>query len=100
MPKDVESDNSEKSDDEKLIEEGNPLEDEEEVVTEIVTGDFCWTKVRGQMNFPWLKPMSHNANSGMKNIKKSQFHRMNPFQILLKFVPMEWFEDVTAETNR
>lgn len=95
------SDESENSADEVLIKKGYPLEDSEEPQIEIVAGDFHWNKVGHPLpKLPWVKEIISIPKAGLKRIKKTEFLKKKPFQLLLSFIPLTWFEDITAETNR
>lgn len=97
----VESDESDHSDEEELKMNGYPLEDPEEPQVEIVEGDFVWNKVVNPMTkFPWVKEIDEINQAGLKRIKKTDFLRKNPFQILQSFIPLKWFEKITEETNK
>lgn len=94
------SDEEENSSDDKLIEEGNPLEDAEEPEELTKKDAWNWVKVNRATKFPWTRNDSPQVEAGMRHIRKNEFHRKNPFQVLQHFVPIQWFEDITKETNR
>lgn len=96
----VSSDEEENSDDEKLRKKGNPLEQSTEHTTEKENGGFEWTKVAKQVKFPWVNGDTEILDRGMRHLKKTDFYKKNPFQLLLMMVPLEWFEQITEETNR
>lgn len=100
VKKNASSDEEELSDEEKfMIQKGNPLEKSED--QPITTKDFKWAKVYNRVTFPWLKdPPPPIESAGMKLVKKTEFFQKNPFQLLQLFIPIEWYETITAETNR
>lgn len=96
----VSSDEEEFEDEDELVAEGHPLEDSTEPLVAMTSGEFTWNKVHRQQIFSWAKEQPQIMEAGMKRIKKLGFSKKTPFQILLHFVPIEWFEKITTETNR
>lgn len=89
--------------DSELEKEGNPLEmePEEEISPEDLKDyDFQWTNCGKNTSFPWNTSLSHPPDSGIKRISTAEFKKKSPFEILQLFVPISWFEEITAETNR
>lgn len=97
----VSSDDEENSDDDKLEKEGNPLEVSTEPNDIVLGQNFTWRKVKSSSTkFPWVKSFSQVEHSGFREIRKADFFRKDPFQLLQLFVPIQWYEEITKETNR